>query len=431
MQKYSTLPIGEKIKLIRNAKGLSQENVAKAVNSSESTLSRIEQGQAECSTEMLTAIKEYLSIKNAPLFEHELKIYEDQLWVLNDLTNARRLTDAKDMQKSMFTITELPFERDLSILYSMINVRLLLWEQDLDTGEEELNNVEQYIEDASSDAKHLYYRSRGVIASHRGDLKVALKHYLQVINLQTDNLKADAPLYNNIGTIYRKLGKLFHAIRYHERALWECAHDRTHMLKPYINTALCECYALVGEFDNVMKMAEEALSHANGINDKMSIGNALSCKGGIYSRIGNHEEALMLYNQSLPCYEKDSPEYLICILNKAKCLNKMKNYSESKELIKQGMLLAEGNEMHILLFKTQLHSMTLNDSQSVDYIESVAIPYFKVRDVSSRAVALDCCDTLESHYKKKGSQKKAMAIAVVARDIYKEMMYGVPDTEST
>ena len=116
MIKYSALPIGEKLRLVRVAKGLSQENVANATKSSISTISRIELGQIECQATMLLAIKKCLDVNEAPLREHELKVYEDQIWLINSLADAQRTSEARDKQSKMFPIAELPFEQDLNLL---------------------------------------------------------------------------------------------------------------------------------------------------------------------------------------------------------------------------------------------------------------------------------------------------------------------------
>jgi len=54
------LELGEKLKRIRRAKELSQENVAYAIGSHISVISRIESGKVNPSTEILGAIRKFL-----------------------------------------------------------------------------------------------------------------------------------------------------------------------------------------------------------------------------------------------------------------------------------------------------------------------------------------------------------------------------------
>ena len=377
MQKYSNLSLGEKLKQIRVAKRLSQENVAKGVNTSESTVSRIEQGQTECSMEMLTAIKDYIGVAGAPLLEDELAAYESQLWVLNELVAARRITDAKAMQKKMFPIRELNFEQDLSILYSMIEARLMSIEGNLDGAEIHLNDVKNIIKDASIENQHLFHRNIGFLAFFRGDLKISLGHFLQVLDLQTDTLKPDASIYHNIGCIYRYLGQPFHALRYLEQALWKFDGDRTHMLRLYIVSALSECYAVVGEVDNAKKAAVETLMHVQSVNDEAGINYALGLNGFICRIMGNLEESLSFYSKCLLAFPKDSPEYVIFLCSKAIVLNEMKKRSQAKEVISEGKSLAKENEWLTIFLESIDHSMNLNNSKSVNYIENIAIPYLR------------------------------------------------------
>ena len=63
------LTLGEKLRLVRQAKGFSQTNVADAVKCHVVDISHIERGENKISSEMLASIKQFLEITNAPLME--------------------------------------------------------------------------------------------------------------------------------------------------------------------------------------------------------------------------------------------------------------------------------------------------------------------------------------------------------------------------
>ena len=430
MQKYSTLPIGEKLRQIRNSKNLSLENVARAVDTSVSTISRIELGQLECGMEMLAAIKGYMGVSKAPLFNHELKVCEDQLWAIFEFVNANRVSDARDIQKDMFQIWELPFERDLYLFHNMIEVRLLFIEGNSVAAEKLFDDSEVLLEDASTENLNLYYRLRGSFAFTRGELKTAKKYYLQTLELQCDAFKSDGMLHYNLGLLYTHLVQPFHAIKHLEMSMAEIKGDRIHDLGPDLTATLAVNYRLVGELDKAKKLLVEALTLAKSMNYVRSTGISLSHLAAISMKQRNYEDCLALCNEALmlSLENVDSKVYFAILDRKASCLLEMGQITQCREVLAQAKILAEkeDNKDMFILHDAIKHRITIKDSDSSNYIENIVIPHLLSSESGKAHIALEYCEILEAHYKKKGSQKKAMAIAVVARDIYKEMMFGSP-----
>jgi len=75
------------------------------------------------------------------------------------------------------------------------------------------------------------------------------------------------------------------------------------------------------------------------------------------------------------------------------------------------------------------HRMTINNKESVEYLEEIAIPYFIKQGGWYLTAAAYLCKILEAHYRKKGAARKADAIAIIQRDIYREMIYGPREVE--
>jgi len=117
--------LGERLRQIRDAKGMSIETLAQEINSNKSTVSRIERGETSVSAENMAKIRKALGIEKVPLLEHELQLYKDRLWVWNDLLEADRVADARAMQEEMAVLLDVPFEHDLYTLYHAIGLWLL------------------------------------------------------------------------------------------------------------------------------------------------------------------------------------------------------------------------------------------------------------------------------------------------------------------
>jgi len=421
----SPLTLGEKIMHVRKAKGYSQENLAHAIKRNRPFVQRIENGQAQCTDEMLDTIKKFLGIENAPLLDHELEVYRGQLWVVNDLLNATRIPEAQKILDEMAPITDIPFEQDLFLLYKIMELRLHL---DDNYAIEEMKKIEALLNNVSNDALFLYHRTKGNLYLHIADYKNAIRHYSKLQSLATDNLKLDATTLYCIGFVYYAIGKFYQAIRYLEQAKNELGNDRTSIILPQIIINLACSYVFTGDYKNAGALFETSLTHAKTV-DKSSfrIGAVQSYMAMYYIETKNYEKGLELCEDALKNLNTESDlrkrpinkqSYAITLINKAQCLVKMNKIEEFKAVAEQALSLAEGDEHTTLLFKSLEHMTTLNNSASTDYLENTAIPYF-MNHGYSRITALEICTNLEAHYKKKKLKTKALAMAAIIRDIYK------------
>ncbi|MCL2528291.1 MAG: hypothetical protein FWE42_07715 [Defluviitaleaceae bacterium] len=67
--------------------------------------------------------------------------------------------------------------------------------------------------------------------------------------------------------------------------------------------------------------------------------------------------------------------------------------------------------------------MNLKDAESLNYLESVSIPFYRSQGGAFITTTLHLCKTLETIYRKKRAAKKADTIAVTMRDIYEDMIF--------
>jgi len=100
---------------------------------------------------------------------------------------------------------------------------------------------------------------------------------------------------------------------------------------------------------------------------------------------------------------------------------KMKKTTEAKTLVTEGKQLAVGeNEVFGVAFEAFGHIMNLNCDKSVDYLENIAIPC--LRGTPQNHLALEICDNLEEHYRKKRLKIKTLAMAALRGEIYRDMI---------
>ena len=440
MNNDSCLPLGEKIKHIRAIKGISQENMARAIKSNQSHVHRIEQGQVECSADMLAAIKKFLEIEKAPLLKDELSIYRHRIWVWDNLLNNNRLAEAADIQAELSSILDLPFEHDLCLLFTMIKVKRLIIERNIHGAEEAVNEVESLTDNASNEALYMFHRNKGILSSLRGDIVTGLRHYLNAHDLTGDNLNQDAAVLTaDIGAQYLRLGRPYNAMIYLERAYKESYGNNANNVRAKISNALAITYTCLGEYDKAKKIFDESIGQAKSVNDNVQIGSILSSIGLHKIKSGSYKDGIGLCDQALHYMQSsdflnnvyvgnkgfsNNPHTTIVLFNKGLGLLKMKEYAKCQEVLAQGKALAEGDKKASIMFDTLMHFTTLNENESQKYIENVAIPFFRAGDGFDKFMILDLCKDLEAHYKKKRAKTKALAIAAIARDIYEEMFIG-------
>jgi len=325
MNSSNPLHIGEKIRQIRVAKGLSQENLAHASGKSKSLISRLERGESEFDDMTLAAIKEYLGIINAPLLEHELEIYKARLWSYNDLVHSKRHSEAEEMKDTMSIILDLPYERDFIIMYKMISARLLHYD-DIAAIETYINEVEPLLDGACDDAVYLYRLAKGRFCDVTGDYKAALTHYLRALEYMDDMQKSYPILVYSVARNYSLYGRPILAKLYFERAKKEYTGDRTHEFMYAVDNAIGFCCAKLGELDRAHKLFESSLFQAKSVNDKRWTGLTLYNISLVYYQKKDYKTSLKYVEESLEYLVDEVNQYIEAIVAKARCHKKSRYY---------------------------------------------------------------------------------------------------------
>jgi len=397
------------------------ENIAHEADCSVSTISRLERGETEVDAGTLAAIRVALGVENAPLLDHEIEHYASRMWLWNELIATWRTDDAKAMQKEMAVILDLPYERGNHLLYTQTEISLLLFdEENTPAVLQKMADAETQVDEMGTEARHLYYTNKGTIYVWQNNFKQALKPLITALDYKCDVFARQMPsLLTNISICYSRIGRMHNAVLYLERAKQAFDGDLTNPLGPVIDINLATCYEKIGELSKAKSMTNESLVHARRVNHETGIGVCYHILANIEAKKRDFAAAIKLYEQSFNHCKADISLQLQSVYDKTCCLYEAKNYSAFEKAAIQGQALAKDSEYFTLLFESCLHLLTLKDGESEYFIESTTIPTLSKR--INPTFALFFCDKLEEHYKKKKSIKKALTIAAITRDIYKEM----------
>jgi len=430
MNSNTPLHIGEKIRQIRVAKGLSQDNLAYATGKSKAHISRLERGDSEIDDKTLVAMKEFLEISGAPLLEQELEVFKTRLWGWNELVHSKRTNKAKVLQDELSLILSLPFEHDLIIIYKMIAARILLAERASQAAEEYLSFVEDMLDKASEDALYLYYRVKGTFTSTTGDNKNALKHFLQALEHSDNALRPDIQLVFIIGNTYLVNGIPIMAMTYLERFIREYEGDITLPIMDHACNSLGVCYITLGYYENAKNLFQSSLVRARSYGNQKHLGLLLSNLGLISSRMGDYEAGIKFIDEALPYLQISETRrdlHINALLIKARCLAMQNKRKRCEEILTQCRGLTkkeEYNKFTVMIEAAYYRLIAPKDDEAIEYLESVALPYYMDLGIFHIISVLEICGTLEALYLKRGAVRKADAIVRISRDVYRGIVYG-------
>jgi len=436
----ANLPLGEKIKRVRKSKGFSQQNIGHDLGKSPSFINRLERGQADYTDELLEGIKKSLEIENAPLQEHEAKIYLDRLCICNDLVTASRMAEAEAMLGEMFPIEALPYEHELILLSDLVKARTVFEKDDfgdsmltskqvalLKATQHKLDQLVSLAEKISPLVLQLYHDVKGTYYLVQSDLKNALIHYKKAYGIKTEEVRTTSKIARAIGRCYASLCKPFHAIWYLNQSRTIFSGERSDSHNPGVGAELAICYELIGEFEQAEELYEANIAAIRGINNnRIDLSKALINISGLHNRMGKYELAIKQIDQVIAQTKDIKWLYLTAIANKLDAFRRQQRMAEFDELFKHAISESEGDKEFVQAFETLAHLTTIKENASVEYLETVALPLLTSMEKAhfvGLGLLIEVCKALEAQYKKKRQVKKANAIAAVLRDVYEVMIF--------
>ena len=424
---------GHRLKRLREARGASQEDVAGVLGCSVEELYRIEKSFVQCSCEKISAVKEFFGIDGMPLLDEEADTFRERLYLWRDYIKNRQLNEAAELQEIISPITDFPLEPNLSMLYNMFEVILLMVEGKLDIAEERLKAHGKYLvdmEDADIENSFHYYRNIGSLRLFQGRREEALESYLKALafgETKDELLKDDGALFYNIASCYSNLHLPHHAIAFLQKIKW-FEDDRTKKFKLQLDNIMAVNYLRLNMTKEAKDLLDSCMARAKAAHDKASIAIVLHNFGVLNWTSESWEEAINYFDKVFSyCREWDGL-YLETLYHKLMCLIRMSEHRSVELLIEQAKDSYEGDAKYSLLFESLNCVMILNRettvhaSKAADYLETVAIP--RLTEIYEYSKAIDLYKILCEHHQKAGNLNWPMKISEVIMNVYIKMLYG-------
>lgn len=423
MKRDDNLTLGEKIRMMREAKGVSQVRLAESISYSAPRLSQIENGESPCQPDVLIAIKKALNLEGVPLYDLERQGFKDKLYRWYDLINDSDLGKAKTMQGKLSDITYLPFDTELNLLYNLFRCKLLLVENNIEAAKAILENFSSALDELSNEISYHYYYNMGTLNYKDAQRKEALEFYLKAKEFMIYGFEGNASLHLNIATCLSVLGFVVSSILFLEEDVRELySSGRTTIPVGHIDSLIALGFIELGQLPKAKKLLEKCHKRAINTDDEALLGVVLHNFGYLYRRAGDWNMSMEYLKQALAHFREGSLEYLDSLYQKALCFIEMKGFSSCAELLEEGKRISIGNKSYQVLFKSVECLLSPNDNKSIEYLDTVTIPYFL--EIGENLKVLYYCEFLREHYEKKGIVKKAGQMSEIARKIYQDMHHG-------
>jgi len=425
---YGKLTIGDKIKSLRIAKGVAQEDLAHNLMQHASTLSRIERGVLECPNELLYEIKKALNVEGLPFNESERQAFRDKLYDWGNVISEREIDEAKKIQLKLSVITYLPADKELNMLYGLLNCRLLLVLNELDEATQIIDAMEAAASEMDTICLYYHYRNCGTWHYKNAQYDIALGFYTKAFDLPARELANRVTRYYAIACCYFRMGLVSRCITFLERAREEGSDDHNTFHEYYVDWLLAISYIYTDKLQRAKVLLEKCKKTARRDNNRKYMGDYLVNMGLMYRKAKKWPLALDYLDDAFNYLTKGDESYIDVIYEKCYCLLEMDYFSACIELADEGKKLVDekivGYKDYLTLFEAIKCLASLNHSDSVKYIETVAIPH--LIEKKCLWIAVDYCALIIEYYTNKKSRHNGVIsrFKAIAFDAYKILHEG-------
>jgi len=434
IEKGNELSITEKIKILRNHKGVSQQAISDYVLMDQKKISRIENGKDEYDDIELKAVKEYFDIVGMPLTEDECSEFRSRLYYWRDLIRDRRIDEAVALQDELKNIVNLDvLYFDLPVLYRFFEILLLIaknGDDDLDVAKEKLLSLENRFDNMTEEHRYYYDFYMGLLHTAQNDFEIALQFYKKALERKKSYngnlLDTEEKIHYNMALCYTDLEFPSRALMFLNKIPKRNPSEAPTKRSLGIDIMFAINHYKIGLYDEAENILTVCLRQAKDMNDKLYIGLTLHHLGIAHRYSKNWGMAIEYFDQALNFFDEDTRYHAWALYYKIRCMVGLRDFNGAERALKQMPSLLKKNDKYIILFETLKHIAYLSrnvsryDKTSVEYLEKVSIPLFIKRN--SMLEALDCYKILERHFIGTSKQKKSLETNRAMLEIYERMV---------
>jgi len=413
------MTLGQKFRAIREAQGLSLEEVGDRVGYNHSTISRVENDRDDLVDEKVPAIRVALGIDTVPFFDHERESFRTRLRIFDGHLDKREMEEAKKMWERLAAIKLITWEHEFNALYDLFSFKLLMREGKLEEANAIFEKVKTCLDNVGNEVLFHYYHIQGILNVRLELYENAFDFYMKALEVWKDSYGYGRALHYNTAYCAAKLGRIAYAIVFYRKTRKEQPDNEITIPNWAVDMWIAINYIYLGLFEDSKKLMYKCLKDAKKRDDSWQINNAYSNISYFYWKVGDYQTALSYIDDAVSGAreKKEDDIYISALFGKARLLFYIGNITGCIELMAEGKKLAKDNEEYTMRFKALEHMLTIDSRTSLDYLETITIPYF-LRTYQIM-LALEYCEFVKEYYEKKkqSDTKKALKISALIADI--------------
>ena len=418
------LTVEQKIKVVREVRGLSQEALGKVIGLSGDSIGHYERNDEKYrhlkySIEQILALKKHLGIEKAPLTDREVIVFKKRMYRWLDAMSVGRKAEAEELHDELSVIILIPYEPELTFLFFIFEAKKFIQEKNFKAAMARLDLVEEKFMKlpVNKPTNELYYHFHSTLASidlAHGKYEEAVERYSSVVDLEADDFDKGMSIHYNIAYCYSEMGLYVRALGFIERIrrLYDHLDPNYYWVSLSCNLGLN--YMRMGNIDEAIKLFEGALGDSVVIDSneqKIIILHNLGCT---YFKTNNYSRAIGYFDRVFEEIDKSHNLYLENLYYKVLCLVMTKK-DDMKEKLQLGIKLSKDNELYSILFESLNKLSNIGRNECRLFIEKKTIPFLVNKKKYS--VALFYCDKLKEYYIKDDRPVKANEISHIICEI--------------
>ena len=203
------------------------------------------------------------------------------------------------------------------------------------------------------------YKFKGIIMDVKDENKKAIEYYIKGLEISESEGfgKQTSRLYNNIGFVYRKIGKLDSALIYYNKSLEVARKINWKKGLKHVYNSLGIVYQNQKNMPLAIESFQKSLSFSEEINDQMGVATANQNIGLIYRDLGELNKAIEYLEKSEEYFEGiDDKRWIIRTYNNMGIVYKDLNELEkAKQYLTDGLILAKQLNLYDDVVNTQIN----------------------------------------------------------------------------
>ena len=422
------MAFGMRLRSARKALRITREAVANKMGCSAMSISNYESAINPLSDKILASLKKAMGVEDIPYTDSEILEYKKNLYSMNASVNNSDISLLDELIHKLSRCSKLCFDEDLQNLCDLLCAGYTLSVSKMRLHGELMDSLHERTHTFTDEHFHWYYRCLGLIEQSAWRYKTAMSMYRKAeeygnrvasdFNL---NMKS---LYYSIGFCLTEMNYSYLAMGYLEKLQTKDFSSFNLGAGISIQKLILVNLSKLGESGKALEQLKNCLVYVlrDKNHDKLTLFELQMAIGSVYEAMDDFDMALEYYDNASTYDDVNNGTFIEYLCYKATLLRTHNHYAKVWECLNQGLPTAIKGTLWYEWLTAIKHSMTLEDSASVNSLEWTSIP--KLLEHGKHLLVVNCYDWISSYYEQDSKYKLALKYDKMAAKIYKQLING-------